>query len=44
MEVNDLIMNIVWIIILLKKALQDYIMRHIRLEPHINLWNSEKVY
>ena len=43
-EVNDLIMNIVWIIILLKKALQDYIMRHLRLAPYINFWNSEKVY
>lgn len=44
MEVNDLIMNIVWIIILLKKAFQDYIIRNLRLEPYINFWNSEKAY
>lgn len=43
MEVNDLIVNIVWIIILLKKAFQDYIIR-IKTEPYINFWNSEKAY
>ena len=43
MKVNDL-MNIVWIIIPLKKAFQDYIIRNLRLEPYINFWNSEKAY
>lgn len=43
MEVNDLIVNIVWIIILLKKAFQDYIIRNLKtraLCQLLKLWKS----
>lgn len=42
MKVYDLIMNIVWIIILLKKALQDYIMRNMIQALHqlLKLWKT----